>query len=161
MLAHHQHGILTCSDETDLAGRVDEGIIALRHFLGRGPGMDQVFFKFLTSHKIGDRAVFTSKQAEAFIDLLDGFTDEQKEQTSTYVYLLKQLSNQRTAIRGLAIWHLNRLVPEGQKIGFDPTDEEPAREAAAKKWKDKLTELKKFPEPAPKVPAAKPAAPKQ
>lgn len=142
---------------------VDEGIIALRHFLGRGPGMDQVFFKFLTSHKIGDRPVFTSKQAEAFIDLLDGFTDEQKEQTSTYVYLLKQLSNPRTAIRGLAIWHLNRLVPDGQKIGFDPTDEEPAREAAAKKWKDKLTELKKLPEPAPapKAPAAKPAAPKQ
>lgn len=142
---------------------IDEGIIALRHFLGRGPGMDQVFYKFLTSHKVADRPVFTDKQAEAFIDLLDGFTEEQKQQTSTFQYLLKQLSNPRTPIRGLAIWHLNRLVPEGQKIGYDPTDEEAARESAVKKWKDKLTELKKLAEPPPasKAPAAKPAAPKQ
>lgn len=142
---------------------VDEGIIALRHFLGRRPGMDQVFFKFMTSHQIGGQKAFNSKQAEAFIDLLYGFSEEQKEQSTTYLYLLKQLSGSRTAIRGLAIWHLNRLVPEGQKIGYDPTDEEPAREAAVKKWKDKLTELKKLPEPppAPKAPAAKPAAPKQ
>lgn len=140
---------------------VDEGIIALRHFMGRAPGNDQLFYKFLTTHKIGGRSVFTPKQAEAFIDLLDGFNEEQREQPSTYLYLLKQLSNEKAPIRGLAIWHLNRLVPEGQKIGYDPTDDAPSRELAVKKWKDKLTELKKLPEapPAPKPPT-KPAAPK-
>lgn len=137
---------------------VDEGIIALRHFLGRRPGMDQVFFKFLTGHSVGPAKAFTNKQAEAFIDLLYGFNDEQKAQPTTYSYLLRQLSSPRPGIRGLAIWHLNRLVPEGQKIGYDPTDEEPAREAAIRKWKDKLTELKKLPEPPPasKAPAPKP-----
>ncbi len=141
---------------------VDEGIIALRHYLGRGPGVDQAFYKFLMTHQINNQPVFKPSQAEALIDLVYGFNEEQKAQPTTYSYLLKQLSNKRQAFRGLAIWHLERLVPDGQKIGYDPTDEEPARELSIKKWRDKLTELKKLPEPLPaaKPPVAKPAAPK-
>ena len=102
------------------------------------------------------------KEKINFDNSLYGFNEEQKAQPTTYSYLLKQVSNKRQAFRGLAIWHLERLVPDGQKIGYDPTDEEPAREISIKKWRDKLTELKKLPEPLPasKPPVAKPAAPK-
>ncbi len=151
--------IIRSSKQEDV---VDEGIIALRHYLGRGPGVDQAFYKFLMTHQINNQPVFKPSQAEALIDLIYGFNEEQKAQPTTYSYLLKQLSNKRQAFRGLAIWHLERLVPDGQKIGYDPTDEEPAREISIKKWRDKLTELKKLPEPLPasKPPVAKPAAPK-
>ena len=151
--------IIRSSKQEDV---VDEGIIALRHYLGRAPGVDQAFYKFLMSHQINNQPVFKPSQAEALIDLVYGFNEEQKAQPTTYSYLLKQLSNKRQAFRGLAIWHLERLVPDGQKIGYDPTDEESARELSIKKWRDKLTELKKLPEPPPaaKPPVAKPAAPK-
>jgi len=95
----------------------------------------------------------------AFIDLLFGFNDAQKEQPATYRYLLKLLSSDRTAIRGLASWYLNHMLPEGVRFGFNPNGPKDLREAAIKQWETRLMELKKLPEA--NLPPKKPLAPKK
>ncbi|MFM8931177.1 MAG: hypothetical protein ACKOS8_04775 [Gemmataceae bacterium] len=143
---------------------VDEAIVAIRHWLGSGPNRAKAMYDFLlkgipelmekTGGKQGRPA--TPAQAVILIDLFIGFTEEQKVQPSTYKYLLKLLSNERSAIRGVASWYLNHLVPDGVRFGFNPNDPEEARAKSVKQWETRLTELKLLPvaAPAPKVPAA-------
>ena len=146
---------------------VDEAIVALRHWLGRAPGQDQKLYEFLmkgipelekqSQGKHGKP--FSGPQAVAFIDLLFGFSDAQKEQPATYRYLLKLLSSDRTAIRGLASWYLNHMIPEGIRFGFNANGPKEVREAAIKQWETRLMELKKLPEA--NLPPRKPLAPKK
>ena len=143
---------------------VDEAIVAVRHWLGGGPNRAKTMYDFLlkgipelmekTGGKHGGPA--TPAQAVVLIDLFIGFTEEQKIQPSTYKYLLKLLSNDRSAIRGLASWYLNHMVPDGVRFGFNPNDPEEARAKSVKQWETRLNELKLLPvaAPAPKVPAA-------
>jgi hypothetical protein len=37
-------------------------------------------------------------------------------------------------LRGLAYWHLYRLVPAGRELGYNPLDEKDKRQAAIAKW---------------------------
>ena len=143
----------------------DEAIVAIRHWLGSGPGRDRKFYEALikgspemvakTTGLVGKP--FSEPQAIALIDLFFGFSDEQKVQPGTYKYLLKMLSNEKAAIRALASWYLNHMVPEGMRFGFNPTGSDEARNAAIKLWETRLTELKKLPVApvAPKLPAPK------
>jgi len=66
------------------------------------------------------------------LQLLHSFGEEQLSQPEIYELLIEYLGHEKLAIRGLANWHLVRLVPEGKKIGYDPhaTPEERARAQA-------------------------------
>ena len=60
--------------------------------------------------------------------------------------LINLLGSDKRFIRGLAYWHLSRLVPEGKKLGYDPFAPQEARDAAEKKWKE-LIPAGKLPPP--------------
>jgi hypothetical protein len=65
----------------------------------------------------------------------------------TYQTLIDYLDHEKLGIRGLAYWHLSRLVPEGKKFGYHPADSEKKRLAAAAKWKNLIPEGKMPPKP--------------
>jgi len=117
----------------------ENGILALRHFLGRGPGQDTKLYKGLT-----EVAKYPPAEAQIFIDLLHGFSDEQLTQPETYELLSDYLHSDRPSIRALAYWHLVRLVPDGKKIAFNPLAAKEEREAGVKEW-SKLVPAGKVP----------------
>lgn len=107
----------------------DNGVITLRHWIGRCPGQDEKLYQGLIEND------FKPIQAETVIQLLHSFSEEDLSQPETYQVLIDYLSNENLAIRGLAHWHLYRLVPEGQKIGFNPLADKNDRALAVAKWK--------------------------
>ena len=107
----------------------DNGVLALRHWIGRGPGQDQKLYKALVSK-------MPAAQAETVMQLLHGMSEEDLEQPVTYQALIRLMGSDRLAVRGLAYWHLYRLVPEGRKIGFDPLAAPEKRAAAIKRWQE-------------------------
>jgi hypothetical protein len=107
----------------------DSGVVALRHWIGRGPGQDQILYARLLDRQ------YTPVQAETVMQLLHSFSDEELTQPELYHSLMDFLDNENRAIRGLAYWHLSRLVPEGQKFGYNPLDAKPERAAAIAKWR--------------------------
>lgn len=56
-------------------------------------------------------------------------------QPETYELLIEYLRHPKLGIRGLAHWHLVRLVPEGAGIKYHPLDSEEQREQAYQEWK--------------------------
>lgn len=108
----------------------DNGVRVLRHWLGRCPGQDQKLYKGLTETK-----GFTPVQAETLIEFLHGFSDDELHDPATYQMLINFLAGDKLAIRGLAHWHLIRLVPGGVKIPFNPLAPKEAREKARDAWK--------------------------
>ncbi len=150
--------IISSSPHPDV---IDEGIVALRHWLGRAQGQDQKFHDMLVKGlpdlaKISGKPELgkpaTSIQATSFLELLYGFDDEHRDKPSTYAYLLKLLRSDRPALRGLSAWYLSHQVPEGVRFGFNATAAADVREIAVKQWEQRLSELKKLPE----VPVKKP-----
>lgn len=109
---------------------IDNGIIGLRHWIGRKPGQDHKLYEFMISGRH-----YTKKQAEIFVDLLHSFGDDELKEPEIYEALIDYLGNEKTGIRGLANWHLHRLVPAGRDIKFDPTAPEAERKEAIAKWK--------------------------
>ncbi len=122
----------------------DNGVLALRHWIGRGPGQDQRLYQGL----IGV-AKFPPVEAETVLQLLHSFGDTELARPETYGTLIDYLNHDKLAIRGLAYWHLKRLVPAGKKFGYDPQGAKEARAAAVKKWKELIPEGKLPPRPAP------------
>jgi hypothetical protein len=108
----------------------DNGVLALRHWIGRGPGQDQKLYKGLI--EIGK---LPPAHADTFVQLLHSFSPEELEEPTLYQGLLKQLESERLGIRGLAYWHLTRLAPDGKKFGYDPLAEPAKREEALKRWR--------------------------
>lgn len=109
---------------------IENGIIGLRHWIGRKPGQDLKLYDFV----MGSRH-YTKKQAEIFVDLLHSFGDDELKEPETYEALIDYLSSDKASIRGLANWHLHRLVPKGRDIKFDPIGSEAERKEAIAKWK--------------------------
>jgi hypothetical protein len=107
----------------------DNGVLVLRHWIGRGPGQDQKLYKALT-----EGARMPASQAETVMDLLHGFSEDDLTHPITYQALLVLLESDRLAIRGLAHWHLTRLAPEGREFGYDPLAPKEQRQVALKKW---------------------------
>ncbi|HEV3236506.1 MAG TPA: hypothetical protein VGZ25_05930 [Gemmataceae bacterium] len=107
----------------------DSGVVALRHWLGRGPGQDQILYARLLDNK------YSPVQAETIMQLLHSFGDDELSKPELYQTLIDFLNNDGRAIRGLAYWHLSRLAPEGQKFGYNPLEEKPERAAAIEKWR--------------------------
>ena len=109
---------------------IDNGIIGLRHWIGRKHGQDLKLYEFVISVNH-----YSKKQAEIFIDLLHSFGDDELKEPETYEVLIDYLGSDKAGIRGLANWHLHRLVPKGRDIKFDPIAPEAERKEAIAKWK--------------------------
>ncbi len=131
--------VLKESDKPDVW---DDAVLALRHWIGRGPGQDQRLYQGIL-----DAKVFTPREAETALELLHDFGDDDLARPVTYEMLINLLGSDKRFIRGLAYWHLSRLVPEGRKFGYDPFAPQEARDAAAKKWKEFIPAGKLPPSP--------------
>ena len=68
------------------------------------------------------------------MNLLHSFSDADLALPETYETLIAYLDNEALAIRGLAYWHLYRLVPVGQKIGYNPLAPKEERKQAINQW---------------------------
>lgn len=109
---------------------IDNGIIGLRHWIGRKPGQDLKLYEFVISARH-----YTKKQAEIFIDLLHSFGDDELKEPETFEVLISYLGSDKAGIRALANWHLHRLAPIGRDIKFDTLANEAERKEAIAKWK--------------------------
>lgn len=125
--------------ETKHKDVIDNIIIGLRHWIGRKPGQDKKLHQFMMSGRN-----YSAKQAEIFVDLLHSFSEDELRQPETFEALIDYLESERTGIRGLAHWHLYRLVPKGRSIDFDPTAPADKRKVAVDQWK-KLVPKGKIP----------------
>jgi hypothetical protein len=114
----------------------DRAIVVVRHWLGRRPGQDQILYRRLL-----DRRGLKPAQAASVMQLLHSFGDEQLAQPELYTTLVKYLDNDVLGIRGLAHWHLVRLVPAGKTIGYNPLDPKDKRAKARDQWKKLIDDL--------------------
>jgi hypothetical protein len=119
----------------------DTAVVALRHWIGRGPGQDLKLYDFLQKSKR-----FSPAHAEIVLHLLHSYGDVDLEKPETFEALIAYLRHPRPAVRQLASWHLYRLVPSGKEIAYDPIGPESDRENAFKQWK-KLVPTGKLPSP--------------
>ncbi len=108
----------------------DAGVVALRHWIGRCPGQDQKLYEGLV-----EKAKLKPVHAETVLQMLHSFGDDQVAQPETYQMLIGYLQHELRPIRGLAYWHLQRLVPEGKKLGYDPLASREEREKAVEEWR--------------------------
>ena len=105
----------------------DTAVLALRHWIGVGPGRDQRLWQLLV-----ERDGYRPAQADAVLHLLHSpFAPELPE---TYETLIAYLQHAKLAVRELAWWHLTRLAGRGE-VRYDPAGppEERARACAALK----------------------------
>jgi hypothetical protein len=108
----------------------ENGVLAMRHWIGRAPGQDVKLYQALTQ-----KGEMPPVQAEIILQLLHSFSAEEKARPELYEMLIDLLENNRLGIRGLAYWHLYRLVPAGRKFGYDPHASEEARQKAVAEWR--------------------------
>lgn len=134
--------------ETKYPDTWDRAVVVVRHWLGRRPGQDQILYQRLI-----DKRGYKPAQAAGIMQLLHSFGDEQLAQPELYTTLAKFLRNDNLGIRGLAHWHLVRLVPAGKNIDFKPLDPKEQRDKAAEQWKKLIDELIAKGELPPKEPA--------
>ncbi len=108
----------------------DQGVIVLRHWIGRGPGQDLKLYNGMVQE-----AKVPPREAAIVLDLLHSFGDEDLANPETYECLIDFMESDRVAIRGLAHWHLYRLVPAGQKIKYHPLASKEDRDRAVQEWR--------------------------
>ena len=77
-------------------------------------------------------------------ELSHGFGDAELSRPETYEALIQYLGHNVLGIRGLAHWHLVRLVPAGRKIAYNPLDAPESRAKAQAEWR-KLIPAGKLP----------------
>jgi hypothetical protein len=73
--------------------------------------------------------------AETVLQLLHSYGEEDLARPELYETLIDYLGHDKLAVRGLAYWHLVRLVPAGKDFGYNPQDSKESRDAAIKKWR--------------------------
>jgi hypothetical protein len=122
----------------------EAAVLILRHWIGREPGQDQRLYRALVAQKR-----LTPIQAETVLQLLHNFSGDELTQPETYEALIDMLGSDQLAIRGLAQWHLYRLVPAGRKIGFDLLASPEKRAQMVQEWRQLV--------PAGKLPPSKPS----
>ncbi len=129
----------------------DHAVRALRHWIGRGPGQDQVLYKRLIELR-----GYKPSQAATVLDFLHTPDDTELARPETYEMLIDHLASDKLAIRGLAFWHLYRLVPEGHKIPYDPLAPKEELARARAEWKKLIPDGQMPPKPAAKEQERKP-----
>jgi hypothetical protein len=122
--------------ETKYPDAWDRAVIVVRHWLGRRPGQDQILYQRLI-----DIRGYKPAQAAGVMQLLHSFGDAQLAQPELYTTLAKFLDSDALGIRGLAYWHLVRLVPEGKKFDYNPLDPKDQRDKAREQWKKLIDDL--------------------
>jgi hypothetical protein len=125
-------GVLATSKHADAR---QHAVLALRHWMGRGPGQVEKLYGILTVDK-----KLTPVQARSYLHLLFGFTVEERGEPATYELLLHYLKHQNGAVRELAHWHLVRLAPAGKDIPYDAAAPEPQRMKAYEQWRALIPE---------------------
>jgi hypothetical protein len=123
----------------------ENATLVLRNWIGRGPGQDQKVY-----HNLIELRKYSPAHAATVVSLLHDFGPNELLQPETYDTLIEYLKHERLAIRGLAAWHLYRLVPAGRKIEYNPNGTPAEHEAAYNAWK-KLIPNGQLP-PKPKAP---------
>jgi hypothetical protein len=122
---------------TRQADVLDDCVLALRHWLGRGPGQDVKLY-----HVLVQEYKMPEAEAETVLQLLHSFSAADLAEPETYEMLVDYLKHDRLAIRALAYWHLYRLLPGGRKFGYDPLAPEAARDKAVAKWQTLIPKRK-------------------
>ena len=113
----------------------NEGVIILRHWMGRGPGQDLKLYEAILAGK-----KIKPSHAVTIMNLLHSFSNADLDLPETYETLIAYLDNEDLAIRGLAYWHLYRLVPAGRKIGYNPLATKEERQQAINQWQKLIPE---------------------
>jgi hypothetical protein len=113
----------------------DAGVLALRHWVGRGPGQPQKLYRGLV-----EKAGFPPAQAASVVQLLFSPGEADLARPATYQMLIDFLSSDKLALRGLANWHLARLVPAGRAFGYNPLGTPEERERATAEWRKLIPE---------------------
>lgn len=108
----------------------DRAVVVVRHWLGRRPGQDQILYQRLL-----DKRGLKPAQAAGVMQLLHSFGDAELAHPELYTTLVKYLDNDQLGIRGLAHWHLVRLVPAGKEIDYNPLDPKEKRDKGRDQWK--------------------------
>lgn len=116
-------------NETKRADVWNAGVLALRHWIGRAPAQDQKLYLTLIA-----KGKFKPGEAETTLQLLHSFGDDDLANPETYEFLIDTLDSDRLALRGLANWHLHRLVPAGRKLAFNPWGTKEERASAVEAW---------------------------
>ena len=109
---------------------LENATLALRQWIGRGPGQDQKLYAGLIVV-----AKYPPIMAETLVQFLHSFSDEDLSHPETYEMLIDFLEHERVGPRFLAYWHLERLVPVGKKFGYHALDPKEKREQAIEQWK--------------------------
>jgi len=121
---------------------IEDGILAMRRWIGRAPGQDQILYK-----KLIEVRKLSPVHAATVLQLLHSFGDVDLAQPETYQTLIDYLDHRELPIRALAYWHLSRLVPAGKKFGYQPQASKEEREAAIRQWRALLPAGKLPPRP--------------
>jgi hypothetical protein len=108
----------------------DQTVVVLRHWLGREAGQDKRLYDALV-----ERRKISEVHAESIINLLHSFGEADLSRPETYETLIEYLRHKTLPIRGLAAWHLKRLVPAGRNIAYNPSGTPEELEAAYEAWK--------------------------
>jgi hypothetical protein len=130
----------------------ENGVMVLRNWINRNPGHDQLLFKAFV-----DFSKAPVVEAETVLQLLHSFGEDELARPEVYQTLIDYLEHDRLAIRGLAYWHLIRLVPQGKDFDFNPVDPKKDRDAAVAKWRKLIPDGKMPPKPGEEKEAKKPA----
>src|SRR5262249_10532979 len=99
--------VLTTSKNADLW---DAAVMMLRHWIGRGPGQDQILYNRLIEIRH-----YKPAEAATVLHFLHTPDEIEESRPETYEMLIEFLGSERVSVRGLAYWHLYRLVPAGRK----------------------------------------------
>jgi hypothetical protein len=107
-----------------------QAVLVLRHWIGRKPGQVGKLYDFLKGP-----GGYPAARARTVIQLLFGFSDQDRAQPDTYAVLLDLLSDKSLPVRELARWHLIRLAPAGRVIPYDAAAPAAERQRALKQWR--------------------------
>ena len=129
-------GMYKVLTETKYPDTWDRAVVVARNLLGRKPGMDQLLYRRLIEIR-----KIPPPQARTILELLHSFGDEDLAQPELFRMLVKYLDHDSFAIRGLANWHLVRLVPAGKKFAFNPLAPKKERDKARDQWKKLIESL--------------------
>jgi hypothetical protein len=140
---HDHSGVLKGLEDAKDAKVRRAAARALRHCIGRSAAEDVRVYEALVTDG------YKPGQAEIAMHLLHGFTRAALDEPLTYETLIQYLGHGRLGVRELAAEHLERLVPQGRKIGYDAAAAPEARARARAAWR-KLIPEGKLPPTAPK-----------